>query len=232
MLSQKSRVTDVRDLEVPFDTTFTSSVHCREVANTAIRVLFMVRRSFTELFSSVFFPLDCDIEWPHVEYAMKANAPTLRADFKQPERGHCPCNKASGRHSSRAICGKASPAQTLLADLNMAKIFKSEVDLSPSDFFLCKFRHAQRGHTYRLLQEPSRLRRRNGALPVRVVTVWTVCLRLNRNLSCRICVIPVPHHRHPDLYCSPRRFMFPLPPNSDLFMWSLLVLVANPTNNK
>ncbi len=32
-------VTCIRDLEVPFDTTFTSSVHCRETANTTRRLL-------------------------------------------------------------------------------------------------------------------------------------------------------------------------------------------------
>ncbi len=59
------------------------------------------------------------------------------------------------------------------ADLILAfKIFKGEVDLYPSEFFLCPLRAGLRGHTYRLLQGPSRLRRRSGAFSVRVVKYW------------------------------------------------------------
>ncbi len=49
------------------------------------------------------------------------------------------------------------------------KIFKGEVDLNPPDFFLRPPRAELRGYTYRLLQGPSRLRHRSGALFVRVV---------------------------------------------------------------
>ncbi len=59
----------------------------------------------------------------------------------------------------------------LRADLIPAfKIFKGEVDLNPSDFR--PPRAGLRGHTYRLLQGPSRLRRRSGAFSVRVVEFW------------------------------------------------------------
>ncbi len=36
------QVPDVRDLGVPLDMTFTTSAHCKEAANTARRLLFMV----------------------------------------------------------------------------------------------------------------------------------------------------------------------------------------------
>ncbi len=65
-----------------------------------------------------------------------------------------PCNTASERSSSRAILGKASPTQPLLAGTQ-----------SPP-------RAGLRGHTYRLLQGPSRLRRRSGAFSVREVKYW------------------------------------------------------------
>ncbi len=64
----------------------TSSMHCREAANTARRLLFMVRRSFSELSKTAFIPLCCTIVRPHLVYAMKANASTLRADKNQLER--------------------------------------------------------------------------------------------------------------------------------------------------
>ncbi len=43
-----SNVTGASGLGVPLETTFTSSVHCREAANTAGRLRFMVRSSFCE----------------------------------------------------------------------------------------------------------------------------------------------------------------------------------------
>ncbi len=44
--------------------------------------------------------------------------------------------------------------------------------LNPAEFFLRPPRAGLRGHTYRLLQGPSRLRRRSGAFSVRVVKYW------------------------------------------------------------
>ncbi len=59
------------------------------------------------------------------------------------------------------------------ADLILAiKIFKGEVDLTPSEFFLRPPRAGLRGHTYRLLQGPNRLRRRSGSFSVLVVKYW------------------------------------------------------------
>ncbi len=61
----------------------------------------------------------------------------------------------------------------LRADLILAfKIFKGEVDLNSSEFFIRPPRAGLRGHIYRLLQEPSRLRRRSSAFSVRVVKYW------------------------------------------------------------
>ncbi len=83
------QVTDVRDLELPLDTTFTGSAHCRGAANTTRRLLFMVRRSFCELAKTVFIPLYCALVRSHLEYAMEANAPTLRANTNQLEWVQC-----------------------------------------------------------------------------------------------------------------------------------------------
>ncbi len=56
------------------------------------------------------------------------------------------------------------------------KIFKGEVDLSPSDYFFRPPRTGLRGHTYKDLQGPNRLRRRSGAFSVRVVKYWNELL--------------------------------------------------------
>ncbi len=61
-------------------------------------------------------------------------------------------------------------SRRLRADLILAfKIFKGEGDFNPSEFFLRPPRAGLREHTHRLLQGPSRLRRRNGAFSVWVV---------------------------------------------------------------
>ncbi len=136
-------------------------------------------------------------------------------------------------------------------DLVLAfKNFKGEVNFYPSEFFLCPLRAGLRGHTYRLQQGSSRLRRRRGAFSVRIVKFW------NR-LSARLILSPPVFifKKQSDrqwseiLPASPVQFLFPfidiflytvsqdylcfsLPPYPDYFMWLLLVLVAIPTINQ
>ncbi len=57
------------DLGVPLDATFTASAHCSE---------------YSKAFA-VYGPkiLLCALNRPHLEYAMEANASTLRADINQ-----------------------------------------------------------------------------------------------------------------------------------------------------
>ncbi len=88
------------------------------------------------------------------------------------------------------------------------KSFESEADLSPSDFFLRPTRVCLRWHTHRLLQGPSRLRRKRGMyavkywnrLPVPLVLSPSVSIYkkepMVRNPSSGTYVIPVPLHRH------------------------------------
>ncbi len=82
---QIPHVTDTRALVLTLDTTFPSSVHCREAANTAKQLLFMIHQSFTELSKAAFIPLDRVIMRPHLGYAMDTNAPALRVDINKLE---------------------------------------------------------------------------------------------------------------------------------------------------
>ncbi len=139
----------------------------------------------------------------------------------------------------------------LRADLILAfNILKGEVDLNPSDFFFRPPRAGLRGHTYRLLQGPSRLRRKSGAFSVRVVKYWnklpahlvlsssvsifkkSIGPSMTRNLPWSTCVTSVPIHCPFSQYCHPRLFMFSLTPIPDRLMWLLLVLVVIPTINQ
>ncbi len=69
------------------------------------------------------------------------------------------CERASSRVVRlRQINLISLERKRLRADLILAfKIFKGEVTLSPSDFFLYPLRAGLRGHPYLLLQEPIRL---------------------------------------------------------------------------
>ncbi len=150
------QVTDVRDLGVPLDTTFTASAHCIEAVYAARSFLLMVRRFFCELSKTAFTPLYCALVPPHLEYAMKA--PTLRADISQLERVQ--------RLAARLVRGlRHVPYEERLRQLNLFslehrrlradlilafKFFKGEVDLSPCELFLRPPRAGLRGHTYRL----------------------------------------------------------------------------------
>ncbi len=91
---------------------------------------------------------------PHLEYAMKANAPTLRADINQLEgvqrlatrlvRG---LRQVPYEERLRQLTLFSLERRRLRADLILAfKIFKGEVDLNPSEF---SFHPPRAGlHTY------------------------------------------------------------------------------------
>ncbi len=111
---------------------------------------------------------------------MEAYAPTLRADINQLERVQCPATRlvrglryVPYEERLRQLNLFSLERRRLRADLILAfKIFKVEVDLNPSEFFLHPPQAGLQGHTHRFLQEPSRLRRRSGAFSVRVVKYW------------------------------------------------------------
>ncbi len=140
----------------------------------------MGRRSFSELFSTAFIPLYCAKVRPHLIYSMETNAPTLRVDINQLERAQ--------RLATRRVRGlHHAPYEERVHQLNLFplerrrlradpilefKIFKGEVDANPSDFFLLPPRTGLRGHTHRILQGQSRLRRRSGAFSVCVRRYW------------------------------------------------------------
>ncbi len=81
---------------------------------------------------------------------------------------HVPCEESLRQLSLFSLEGRRLRADLILT----FKISKGEVDLSPSDFFIRPTRAGLRGHTYRLLQGPSRLQRWSGAFSVRVVKYW------------------------------------------------------------
>ncbi len=92
----------------------------------------------------MFIPLYCELVRPHLEYAMEANAPTLKADINQLEWVQ--------RLATRLVRGlRHVPYEERLRQLNLFllerrrlrddlilafKICKGELDLNPSDFLL------------------------------------------------------------------------------------------------
>ncbi len=136
---QIPQVTDVRDLGVPLDTTFTLSVRCREAANAARQLPFTIRRSFMDISKAAFIPVYCAImqrTWSmHWKPTPRPWGLTL-TNWSGPMglqhdyweifvTWHCQPNLFS------------LESRCLRADLILVfKISKSKVDLSPSDFFL------------------------------------------------------------------------------------------------
>ncbi len=147
-----------------------------EAANTARRLLFLVRRSVCELSKTTFTPLYCAIVQPHLEYAMEANAATLRADINQLERVQLLATRLV--RGLRHVLYEEKHRQLNLVSLERMlafQMFVGEVHMNPPDFFLRPPRAGLRRHTHRLLQEPSRLRHRSGSFSVLTVKYWNNC---------------------------------------------------------
>ncbi len=70
----------VKNLCVLMGNSFSPSIHCKETASRARRMLFLIRRSFAELSVSAFVALYNTFVRPHLEYAMQACTPNLVAD--------------------------------------------------------------------------------------------------------------------------------------------------------
>ncbi len=70
----------VKDLGVLIDHSFSLSIHFKEAASKARRMLFMIRRSFAEPSVSAFAPFYNTLARPHLEYAMQTCSPNLIAD--------------------------------------------------------------------------------------------------------------------------------------------------------
>ncbi len=115
------------------------------------------------------------------------------------------------------------PYEERLRQLNLFSLERRRLraDLSPSDFFLHPPRVGLRGHTYRILQGPSRLRRRSGDFSVRVVNYWnrlpahlvfapsvSIFKKHLRNLPCSTCVTSVPIHWQFSQYCYHRLLIY------------------------
>ncbi len=101
-------------------------MHCRGAAITVRRLLFMIRRSFTDLPKAALIPLYCAVVRPHLEFSMEANPLNLMPGINHLERAQ------RSATPPRAIRGNASQTQPLLAgtqtpDLILEfKIFKDE----------------------------------------------------------------------------------------------------------
>ncbi len=112
-------VTCVRDLGLPMIRFSSYQCITECTMNTARQLLFVVRRSLAELSKAAFIPLYCAIVRAHLDYAMKANFPNLRADTNHLERVPAPWNTICERPPSLTIWGKASPTPPFLTGTQM-----------------------------------------------------------------------------------------------------------------
>ncbi len=187
---------------------------------------------------------------PHLEYAMEANAPALRADINQLERvqrlatrlvrglRHVPYEERLRQFNLFSL-----QRRHLRADLTLAfNIFKGEVDLQPSEFFLRRDTRAHIPITART--KPSSTQERCHLSSGCEILEQTSDTSSNTSSKHSWAVNgPKSSLRHLCNFCPhsltifsillPQNiYVFPLPPVPDQLMWLLLALVANPTINQ
>ncbi len=130
----------VKDLGVLLDNSFSPSIHCKEAASKARRLL-LIRRSFVEL--AVSAALYNTFVRPHLVYAMQACSPNLVADAD--------CLEQIQRLTTRLVKGfRQLPFEERLRRLGLhssrrlrlggdlmvtCKMFSGGLDLDPSFFF-------------------------------------------------------------------------------------------------
>ncbi len=154
------------------DHSFSPSIHCKEAASKARRMLFMIRQSFTETTVPAFSPLYKTVVRLHLEYAKQACSPNLVADadclehiqgFRQlPYEERL---RRLGLHSLRRrhLCGNLTVVY---------KMFFGGLDLDPSLFSIPPVRPGLRGHPFKVLQGHSRHLSRKSPFSTRVVIYW------------------------------------------------------------
>ncbi len=76
--TELSAVDSTKNLGVTVTSTFKTSLHCRQAANRARRILFLLHRGFAVLTSEIFRPLYLILVRPILEYDQQASSPYLR----------------------------------------------------------------------------------------------------------------------------------------------------------
>ncbi len=136
--------TSIKDLCFFMDKSFAPTIHCKEAASKARRMLFTKRRSFAD-------PLYNTLVRPHLEYAMQACSPNLVTDADGLEqiqrlvtRPYEERLRRLGLHSLHR--------RRLRGDLIAAyKMFSGGLEPDPSLFFIPPVRPGLRGHPFKVL---------------------------------------------------------------------------------
>ncbi len=160
-----------KDLGVLKDHSLSPSLHWKEAASKARRMLFMIRRSLAELSVLPFGALYNKLVKPHLEYAMQACSPNFIADAD--------CLEKIQRLATRLIMGsRRLPCEERLRQLSLHslrrrhlcgdlkavyKMLSGRLDLDPNLFFIPPVRPGLRGHPFKVLQGPSRRLRRKSS---------------------------------------------------------------------
>ncbi len=136
---------------------FSPSAQYTEAANKARRLIFMIRRSFQDLWKSAFILFYGALVRLHLEHGMPAFSPNFVADINDLERIQ--------KLATSLVTGMRHVPYEDLSSLPFE--YWSELV-----FFLPLARRGLRGHPYKLLQGASHHRWRGSAFSVRVVKYW------------------------------------------------------------
>ncbi len=112
---------------------FSPSIHCREAASKARRMLFLIRWSFAQLSVSAFAALYNTLVRPHLEYAMQACSPNLAADAD--------CLEQIQRLATRLVKGfRRLPYEERLRRLSLHSSRRRRLHGDLIDLMQCVFR--------------------------------------------------------------------------------------------
>ena len=173
-------VDNEKDLGVTFQNDLKWNRQCTKTANTANRILGMIKRSFSYLDINSFLHLYKSLVRPHLDYCVQVWRPYLHKDIDLLE-------KVQKRATKLVPALKDKPYEERLVALNLTtletrrirgdlietfKILKGIDNIAVKRFFTLSNVHNTRGHSLKLFKLTCNLDVRKYSLAHRVVNIW------------------------------------------------------------
>jgi hypothetical protein len=175
-----SSCSQVKDLGVVVDDSFTPSAQCAAAASRARRSLFLLKRSFVNMTPKLFIPLYSALVRPHLEYAVQCWNPYLQKDINLLENVQRLATRMVKGFSGieyperlRRLKLFSLTKRRRRGDMILTyNIFNRKVDLEPSLFFKTARTENTRGHSLKLFKPRVSTRRRATCFSQRIINDW------------------------------------------------------------
>ena len=175
-----SEVTFEKDLGVWMTSNMDPSLHCQKAAASAMKVLGLIKRSFSRVSGDLFIFLYKTYVRPHLEYCVQLWCPYLARDIDVLERVQMRATKLVREVAKLSYELRLQKlgiyslfCRRKRGDLiETYKILNGYYDIDCSKLFLMSTVHSTRGHSMKLFKRPSRLKMRLNFFTQRVVSTW------------------------------------------------------------